>query len=61
MSAEDWRNRAKWDEYEAAVNEMVECTSTEFAPWHIIAGNDKRWARMEIIRTYIGALEERLG
>jgi polyphosphate:AMP phosphotransferase len=61
MSAEDWRNRAKWDEYERAVNEMVERTSTEFAPWHLIAGNNKRWARMEIIRTYIGALEERLG
>ncbi|HER20463.1 MAG: polyphosphate:AMP phosphotransferase [Halothiobacillaceae bacterium] len=50
ITAEDWRNREKWSDYEAAINEMVVRTSTEFAPWHIIPANDKRHARIEVMR-----------
>lgn len=60
ITEEDYRNREKWDEYEAAVNEMVQRTSTEYAPWQLIEGNSKRYARVKVIRTYVEALEKRL-
>jgi AMP-polyphosphate phosphotransferase len=50
ITAEDYRNREKWAAYEAAVNEMVAHTSTLKAPWHIVASNDKKYARVEILR-----------
>ncbi|MEM9302333.1 MAG: polyphosphate:AMP phosphotransferase [Pseudomonadota bacterium] len=52
LTDEDWRNRDKWDAYVQAVNEMVSRTSTHFAPWHIIAGNDKYHARVDVVRTF---------
>ncbi len=51
ITEEDWRNREKWDDYIAAVNEMVARTSTQFAPWTLVAGEDKRFARVQIIKT----------
>jgi polyphosphate:AMP phosphotransferase len=60
IGEEDYRNREKWDLYEAAVNEMVQRTSTEYAPWYLIEGNDKRYARVKVIRTLVERLEERL-
>ncbi|HBT44280.1 MAG TPA: polyphosphate:AMP phosphotransferase [Rhodospirillaceae bacterium] len=60
LTDEDWRNRGKWDDYEAAVNEMVERTSTAAAPWTLIEANDKRFARLKIIRTVCESLEEKL-
>lgn len=51
LSYEDFRNRKKWDEYEQATNEMLERTSTKRAPWHVIPANDKKWARIEILKT----------
>lgn len=56
LTAEDWRNRAKWDDYAEAVNEMVERTSTRAAPWTIVEGNDKKFARVKIMSTVCGAL-----
>ncbi len=56
LTAEDWRNRAKWDDYGVAVNEMVERTSTRAAPWTIVEGNDKKFARMKIMATVCDAL-----
>ncbi len=47
LTDEDWRNRQKWDEYETAVEEMLARTSTANAPWTVIAGNDKRHARVQ--------------
>lgn len=41
ITDEDWRNRDKWDQYEDAVNEMLQKTSTEYAPWHILESVDK--------------------
>ena len=61
ITDEDWRNREKWDGYEAAVNEMVARTSTEYAPWTVVAANDKRAARIEVVRTVSGRLGTALG
>ncbi len=49
LTDEDWRNRGKWDLYEAAVNDMVQFTSTSKAPWHLVEGNDKRFARIKVL------------
>ena len=51
ITDEDWRNREKWDMYEDAVNEMIQKTSTEFAPWHILESNDKHYARIKALKT----------
>jgi polyphosphate kinase 2 (PPK2 family) len=61
LTAEDWRNRAKWDDYAAAVHEMVERTSTPHARWTLVEGNDKRYARIKVMRTLCQALAGRLG
>lgn len=60
ITEEDWRNREKWDEYEKAVDRMVELTSTNFAPWTIIEGNDKKYARIKALKTICKRLEDRL-
>jgi polyphosphate kinase 2 (PPK2 family) len=57
LTAEDWRNRDKWGAYERAVCDMVDRTSTDPAPWHLIEANDKRWARVKIIETVADAIE----
>jgi polyphosphate:AMP phosphotransferase len=57
ITQEDWRNREKWDAYRLAVDEMIGRTSTEFAPWTIVAGNDKRLARLQVLRTVNKALK----
>jgi polyphosphate kinase 2 (PPK2 family) len=51
LTEEDWRNRDRWAEYETAVNDMVERTSTSVAPWTLVEGNDKRYARLKILET----------
>ena len=60
ITDEDWRNREKWDLYEDAVNEMIQKTSTKFAPWHVLESNDKHFARIKALETVIAAIEERL-
>ncbi len=60
ITDEDWRNREKWDSYEIAINEMIEKTSTEFAPWHIIPSNDKLYARLQTIQIVIDSIEAAL-
>lgn len=60
ITADDYRNRDRWDEYVAAVNEMVAHTATEAAPWHLIAANDKRHARVRILEETCSALEAAL-
>ncbi|WP_166359088.1 polyphosphate:AMP phosphotransferase [Pseudomonas akapageensis] len=57
ITEEDWRNRDKWDLYRAAVGDMVDRTSTEIAPWTLVEANDKRWARVKVLRTINEALE----
>ena len=56
MSDEDWRNRARWDDYIAAAEAMFEHTETDFAPWTIIPANDKRFARLAALRAVTTAM-----
>jgi len=60
LTDEDWRNRERWDDYEQAVNDMVERTSTRIAPWALIEGNDKRYARVAVLRALCEQLEAAL-
>ena len=60
LTDEDWRNRDKRPEYEAAVEEMLERTDTPAAPWTVVAGDDKRSARVEVVRTVCTAIEKAL-
>jgi polyphosphate:AMP phosphotransferase len=61
MNAEDWRNRRKWASYEIAVGDMIALTSTRHAPWHLVAANNKRHARLEIIKVSCRQIETALG
>jgi polyphosphate kinase 2 (PPK2 family) len=60
LTDEDWRNRQKWDAYEAAVEDMLLRTSTISAPWTIVEGNDKLWARIKALRTLVELLSKEL-
>ncbi len=60
ITDEDWRNREKWELYEEAVNEMILRTSTKNAPWIVVEGNCKYYARIKVLKTVIEAIEERL-
>ena len=58
ITEEDWRNREKWPQYETAVNEMLQKTSTRNAPWYIIESNDKKYARIRTLKIITEALEK---
>jgi polyphosphate:AMP phosphotransferase len=60
LTDEDWRNRESWNQYEIAVNDMIERTSTITAPWHLVEGNDKKFARIKVLQTVCDQLEQRL-
>ncbi len=60
LTDEDWRNREKWDQYEEAVNEMLLKTSTLSAPWTVVEGNDKRYARIKVLSTVVDKLSAEL-
>jgi polyphosphate:AMP phosphotransferase len=58
ITDEDWRNREKWDQYEAAVNDMLARTGTLDAPWQVIPANNKYHARIQVLKTICNRLEE---
>jgi polyphosphate kinase 2 (PPK2 family) len=60
LTEEDWRNREKWDDYELAANDLVEHTSTNTAPWVLVEGNDKPYARVKVLTTLCDRLEAAL-
>jgi polyphosphate kinase 2 (PPK2 family) len=60
LTDEDWRNREKRAEYEAAVEEMLERTDHPLGRWHVVAAEDKRWARVAVVRTVCEAIEKAL-
>jgi len=60
LTEEDWRNRAKWPEYSAAVEDMLLHCSTNYAPWTVVEANDKYFARVKVLRTVVDAIEQRL-
>jgi len=60
LTDEDWRNRGKWEHYEGAVSEMLLKTSTLAAPWTIVEGNSKPYARVKILKTLVDTLSREL-
>ena len=60
LTDEDWRNRDKIDQYNEAVEDMFAETDHELAPWHVVAGEQKRWSRVTILETLIARMEERI-
>ena len=60
ITDEDWRNRKKWNQYESAVCDMVERTSTSQAPWTLVEANDKHFARIKVLKTLCKRIEARL-
>ena len=49
-----------WDDYELAVCDMVDRTSTSIAPWTLIEANNKYFARIKVLKTLCGAIENAL-
>jgi polyphosphate kinase 2 (PPK2 family) len=57
ITEEDWRNRDKWEQYEHAVCDMVDRTSTELARWTLVEAEDKYFARIKVLKTLCNAIE----
>ena len=60
ITDEDWRNREKWGEYELAVCDMIDRTSTDIAPWTLVEANDKYYARIKVLKTLCERIEKAL-
>ncbi len=60
ITDEDWRNRGKWDQYDTYVNRMIASTNTPNAPWIVVESNDKRYARLKILKTVVDAMKKAL-
>ena len=56
LSVDDFRNRGKWDDYIEAAEEMIAKTSTDVAPWHVVASNHKKYSRVAAIRHVVDRL-----
>jgi polyphosphate:AMP phosphotransferase len=57
ITAEDWRNRDKWPAYVQAASDMVDRTSTEIAPWTLVAAENKYLGRLQILRAICDQLQ----
>ncbi len=57
ITREDWRNREKWDEYEEALRDMFEYTSTASAPWIVVESNNKYFSRVKVLKTVVQAMD----
>jgi len=60
ITPDDWRNRKKWPAYELALSDMIDRTSSEIAPWNVIASDDKLWSRIEVLKRMCGTIEKAL-
>ena len=60
ITPEDWRNRRKWTEYAQAAADMLTNTNTAQAPWHPLSSTDKRYARVEVLKRVVRAIESRI-
>lgn len=60
ITAEDWRNRDRWGDYERAVTDMVVHSSTDIAPWTLVPANDKHVARITVLETFCNRLHAAL-
>jgi AMP-polyphosphate phosphotransferase len=57
LTPDDWRNREKWGLYEQAMTDMIDRTSSRSAPWTLVEANDKKFARLKVLRTIVERLE----
>lgn len=60
ITDEDWRNRKKWDQYIEAMDEMLEKTNQDYAPWVIVGSNQKKYARIKVMEEYIRIAKDHL-
>lgn len=60
ITQDDYRNRERWPDYEEAIEEMVARTSTKAAPWHIVPANDKKYARISVLKIIHRAIDRAL-
>ena len=60
ITDEDWRNRAKWDSYIEAMDEMLDRTNVDYAPWIIVEGNQKYYARIKVMEEYLKRAKKHL-
>jgi polyphosphate kinase 2 (PPK2 family) len=58
LSYEDFRNHGRWKDYEAAIEDMVETTSTKRAPWHLVPANNKPFGRLAAFRVIADRLSK---
>jgi polyphosphate kinase 2 (PPK2 family) len=58
LTDEDWRNRDKLDRYNGAVEDMIKRTDHDLAGWHLVSGEQKRWARVNVLETLVERIEE---
>jgi polyphosphate kinase 2 (PPK2 family) len=58
LSYEDFRNRGHWDDYQKAIEDMVDKTSTRPAPWHVIPANNKPYGRLAAFRIVVDRLSK---
>jgi polyphosphate kinase 2 (PPK2 family) len=58
ITDEDWRNRLKWDQYAIAAGDMVDRTSTHYAPWTLVSAENKKHARVKVLKTICDRLDE---
>ena len=56
LSYEDFRNRERWADYEIAIEDMIEKTSTKRAPWYLVPTNDKLFGRIAAFTILIDRL-----
>ena len=56
LSYEDFRNRSRWADYEIAIEDMLEKTSTKRAPWYLVPANNKLYGRIAVFRILIDTL-----
>jgi polyphosphate kinase 2 (PPK2 family) len=56
LTYEDFRNRDRWEDYEVAIEDMIEKTSTDIAPWYLIPANDKSYSRLAVFKLLIDRL-----
>ncbi|MQA00326.1 MAG: hypothetical protein GEU80_13530 [Dehalococcoidia bacterium] len=61
ITEDDWRNRERWDEYQAAAEDMLQRTHRPWAPWTLVSGEDKRHARIHVLETVVTRLEQAMG
>jgi polyphosphate:AMP phosphotransferase len=61
VDPEDWRNRKEWDQYQRAAREMIALTDTRHAPWTVVPADDKRHARLTVLRALCERIERALG